>query len=59
MEKLKGADAHYELMPTKDIIAMKDRINEFMHEDSHIYLWVTNNFLLDGLRLWMLGDINI
>ena len=43
----RGADAHYQLMSTKDIMAMKDRVNEFMHEDSHIYLWVTNNFLLE------------
>ena len=47
----RGADAHYELMPTKNIMAMSGRINEFMHDDSHLYLWVTNNFLVDGLKV--------
>ena len=46
----RGADKHYSLMPTKDITAMKDRVEQFMHDDAHIYLWVTNNFLIDGLK---------
>tara|TARA_Y100001963_G_scaffold150970_1_gene233006 strand:- start:996 stop:1214 length:219 start_codon:yes stop_codon:yes gene_type:complete len=47
----RGADRHYNLMPTKDIMAMKDRVNEIMLPNSHLYLWVTNNFLLDGLKV--------
>jgi N6-adenosine-specific RNA methylase IME4 len=46
----RGADRHYPLMKTKDIIAMKDMIDSIIDPDgSHLYLWVTNNFLQDGL----------
>lgn len=47
----RGADAHYQLMPTKDIIAMKSMVDQIMLPDSHLYLWVTNNFLVDGLKV--------
>ena len=47
----RGADRHYNLMPTKDIMAMKDRVNELVLPNSHLYLWVTNNFLVDGLKV--------
>ena len=45
----RGADAHYPLMKTKDIIDMSKWINEISEDNSHLYLWVTNNHLQDGL----------
>jgi len=47
----RGADRHYPLMKTKDIIDMADFINEISYENCHLYLWVTNNFLPDGLKV--------
>jgi N6-adenosine-specific RNA methylase IME4 len=44
----RGADRHYPLMKTKDIIALP--IRELAEENAHLYLWVTNNFLPDGLK---------
>lgn len=45
----RGADRHYPLMNTKDIIDLP--IRNLVDEDGcHIYLWVTNNFLPDGLQ---------
>lgn len=43
----RGADRHYPLMATKDIKALP--IAEIAEENCHLYLWVTNNFLQDGL----------
>jgi len=45
----RGADAHYELMKTKDIIALP--VQEIAEENCHLYLWVTNNHLVDGLEV--------
>lgn len=46
----RGADRHYELMKTDDIIALRFMIRKLIHPDGcHLYLWVTNNFLEDGL----------
>lgn len=47
----RGADRHYPLMPTKDIIAMSNFIGNISEENAHLYLWVTNNFLKDGLKV--------
>ena len=48
----RGADRHYELMKTKDIIAMKDFVSSLTDTSGcHLYLWVTNNFLEDGLEV--------
>lgn len=46
----RGADAHYPLMKTKDIIALpvKELIDP---EGCHLYLWTTNNFLPDALEV--------
>ena len=47
----RGADRHYPLMKTKDIAKLP--IKELADpEGCHLYLWVTNNFLKDGL--WLL-----
>ena len=43
----RGADRHYPLMKTKDIMALP--IQNLAEENCHLYLWVTNNFLQDGL----------
>lgn len=47
----RGADKHYPLMKTKDIINMKHLIDKVSDENCHLYLWVTNNFLKDGLKV--------
>lgn len=48
----RGADRHYPLMKTDDIIVeMKKVIAGRTDDNCHLYLWVTNNFLKDGLRV--------
>lgn len=44
---VRGANKHYPLMKTKDIASLP--IKNVSAENSHLYLWVTNNFLPDGL----------
>jgi len=46
----RGADKHYSLMKTKEIIAMPVK-NLADKTGCHLYLWVTNNFLKDGLAV--------
>ena len=38
-------------MKTKDIINMKHLVDEVSDENCHLYLWVTNNFMKDGLKV--------
>lgn len=46
----RGADRHYPLMKTKDIMALP--VQELADPDGcHLYLWTTNNFLPDALRV--------
>lgn len=45
----RGADHHYPLMKTDDICALP--VSTVASENSHLYLWVTNNFLPDGLKV--------
>ena len=45
----RGADRHYGLMSTEDIIALP--VMELAEDNCHLYLWVTNNFLPDGLKV--------
>jgi len=47
----RGADRHYPLMRTEDIEAMGPEVRRVALDASHLYLWVTNNFLPDGLRV--------
>lgn len=49
----RGADRHYSLMTTNEIIALHSLIYEISDKDCHLYLWTTNNFLKDGLRVMM------
>jgi len=44
----RGADRHYSLMKTKEIIEYLKQIP--IADNAHLYLWVTNNFLPDGLE---------
>ncbi len=44
----RGADKHYNLMSVKEIIALP--IGAYAKKNSHIYLWVTNNYLAAGLK---------
>ena len=46
----RGADRHYPLMKTNDICNLQI-IKELNIENAHLYLWVTNNFLIDGLKV--------
>jgi len=50
----RGADRHYPLMKTRDIIPLMQTVL-FKHQPDpsgcHLYLWVTNNFLRDGLEV--------
>jgi len=45
----RGADRHYPLMKTDAICALP--VSSWMADDAHAYVWVTNNFLPDGLRV--------
>lgn len=45
----RGADRHYPLMHTKEIMALP--VEAWAAPDAHLYLWVTNNFLEDGLHV--------
>lgn len=45
----RGADNHYPLMKVKDIMLLK--VNELCEENAHLYLWTTNNYLPDALRV--------
>ena len=47
----RGADRHYPLMKTKDIKALAFDVLRVGHDDAHLYLWVTNNFLPAGLEV--------
>ena len=43
----RGADRHYPLMKTQEIIDLN--VSSIVADNAHLYLWVTNNFLQDGL----------
>lgn len=47
----RGADKHYPIMKTPDIIRTILQVPQWnqIKENAHLYLWVTNNFLPDGL----------
>jgi len=49
----RGADKHYKLMNTDDIIWTIKKCGLFNPDPDgcHMYLWVTNNFLKDGLKV--------
>lgn len=48
----RGADRHYPLLPTTAmarVIRASGLWN--LHENAHVYFWVTDNYLIDGLRI--------
>lgn len=45
----RGADRHYALMTVKQIIALP--VADLAEGNSHLYLWATNNYLPDALRV--------
>ena len=48
----RGADRHYSLMTTAEIFSYcKKIVVPQLAFDCHLYLWVTNNFLEEGIRL--------
>lgn len=47
----RGADRHYPLMKTSEICALGSQVRAITKKDAHLYLWVTNNFLEDGLQV--------
>ena len=48
----RGADRHYSLMKTPAIISLlREVLIDKINENCHLYLWVTNNFLEDGLEV--------
>jgi len=48
----RGADRHYPLMKTKDIVKTIKECKEFRPDDScHLWLWVTKNFLPDAFKV--------
>lgn len=53
----RGADRHYKVTTLKDIYQTIRLCPMFAHEDdAHLYLWVTDNHLPDGLELMRLLD---
>lgn len=47
----RGADKHYPLMSTKEILDMASFVQSISDENCHLYLWITNNFLAAGLEV--------
>lgn len=45
----RGADRHYPLMKTKDIMALP--VPALCMDNAHLYLWVTNTFMRDGFKV--------
>lgn len=47
----RGADRHYPLMKTGEIVGLASMVDGLAEDNCHLYLWVTNNFLPDGLEV--------
>ena len=49
----RGADKHYSVLSTPDIIRTihQSSVWNDIDDDAHLYLWVTNSFLPDGLKV--------
>lgn len=57
----RGADKHYPLMSTDKIVDLRYDVRDWSAPDSFLFLWVTNNFLPDGIRVmsaWGFDYIN-
>ncbi len=52
----RGADRHYPLMPVKEILRVILASSSWRPaQDSHLWMWVTDNFLPDGL--WLIDQL--
>lgn len=52
----RGADKHYPLLKTKDIPDVIKGSGKFLPaKDAHLYMWATNNFLMDAL--WLMNNL--
>lgn len=53
----RGADRHYPLVPTAELPGVIRSCEHWdrLADSAHIYMWVTNNFLADGL--WLLEEL--
>lgn len=52
----RGADKHYSLMKTPQIRdLMATWLEDVVDDDAHMYLWVTNSFLQEGL--WLMENL--
>jgi len=52
----RGADRHYKLMKVEKILETIRRSGKFTpDENCHLYLWVTNNYLPDGI--WLIEQL--
>lgn len=47
----RGADRHYELMPTSEIAALAEFVKGLAGDDAFLFLWTTNNHLPDALEV--------
>ena len=47
----RGADRHYNLMKTTDIIGMAETVKNLTDSGGHLYLWATNNHLRDAFKV--------
>jgi N6-adenosine-specific RNA methylase IME4 len=52
----RGADRHYQLMSVEEIIRMP--VELIADSNSHLYLWVTNNYLEAGLKVMKAWGFN-
>ena len=48
---VRGAQRHYSLMQTPEIVAMRSEVQRVSQASAHLYLWTTNNFLPEGLEV--------
>lgn len=51
----RGADKHYPLLPTPQILEVIAGSPMNMADNSHMWMWVTDNFLKDGL--WLMENL--
>ena len=48
----RGADRHYDLLKEGEIKSvMSDMLNGKVADDAHLYMWVANNHLAEGIRV--------
>lgn len=48
----RGADKHYDILKEPDIKrVMAEMLSDNVAEDAHLYMWVANNHLAEGIRV--------